>query len=626
MRSLGGMEHIALVKKFKLLCAKEGKELIKNDIKEYGLTRIVIAACSPKEHEHTFKNVVVEAGMNPFFLQIANIREQCAWVVKDKILATRNAKILIRAAVKRVMYQEALEIKEIDCQPDVLVIGAGISGISAALTLAQKHRKVYLLEKSAVIGGNAVRYEAVFPGLECASCMLEPKLDEVLHNTHIEVITLGRVQEVLGYYGNFTIKIKKEARHIDATTCIGCGACVEVCPVKVRNEYSEGLDERKAVYIPYPGALPHLAVIDEEHCAHFTPGGCNACQGACPLGSIDYQEAGRVLELKVGAVILATGFDMFDSGKAPQYGYGKIDNVYTGLEFERLLSPTGPTAGRIILRNGKPPERIALIHCVGSRTLAHHGHCSAVCCAYALKFAQLIRKKLPDTVVLELYSDFCLPGKELPHFFNTASGDNKIEFHRMHYSGSVEVLTEQGKIVIMYTEAGGARGKIVSDMVVLASAMEGSKGAESLAECFDITTDKAGFFNEAHATLASVSTAIEGVYIAGCAQAPCDIRNAVAGGQAAAGMVLSRLLPGEKLTLDPQIAVLNEEMCSGCKLCMNVCPFGAIHFDERKKQCGIHEVLCKGCGVCSVACPVNAIETKHFTDTQISAEIKGLLE
>jgi len=625
VNSAQGLENVVLVRRFRLLCSEEGQELIEKDIKDENLTRVVVAACSPKEHELTFKKHLERAGLNPFLLQIANIREQCAWVIKDKALATEKAKVMIRAAVERVIYHEALEIKEIECQPDTLVVGAGVAGLSAALALAQKNRKVYLVEKLPSIGGKVARYEEVFPNLECASCMLDPILDDVLHHENIEVLTYSEIQEVLGFYGNFVVKVKKKARFVDLKSCIGCGACFEVCPIKVRNEYNEGLDERKAIYIPYAGSLPNMAVIDKESCLHLQGKECDACQKACPFGCINYDETDESRELEVGAIVLATGFDIFDPKKAPQYGYGKVENVFTALEFERLLSSTGPTGGKILLKNGQPPGSITLVHCVGSRTNKFNEHCSGICCMYSLKFAHMAKQKLPDVSITEVYSDFCLPGKEAQTFLNKLVEEKVIEFLRMKNPGSIDIVGKKRQISIKYTDVGGKSKTVKSDMVVLAPAIEGSRDAQTLAEVLDISQDKCRFFVEEHTKLAPVSTVIEGIFIAGCAQGPKDIQSSVAQGQAAAGRVLSRLIPGEKLVLEAMTAVVDEDICSGCKACIVLCPYKAITYDEEAKQVKVNEVLCRGCGVCVAACPSGALKARHFADKQVFAEIRGLL-
>jgi len=621
-----GLENVVLTKPFHLLCSEEGKTLIGKDIKEYQLTNIVLAACSPKEHEITFRKVLRNAGLNPFMLQIANIREQCAWVIKDRALATQKAKAMIAAAVKRVAYHEPLETKEIQCHSDVLVVGAGVAGISAALTLAQRNRKVYLVEKLPCIGGKVARYEKVFPSLECASCVLDPLLDEVLHNEHLELIAFSEVEEVLGFYGNFIVKVRKKARFVDSTTCIGCGACSEICPVKVKNEYNEGLDNRKAIYIPYPGALPHVAVIDGEHCLHLQGKECNACQDACPFGSIHYEDTDQIQELEVGAIVLATGFDVFDPKKVSQYGYGKIKNVYTSLEFERLLNSTGPTGGKILFKNGQPPKRIALIHCVGSRTKKYHEYCSGICCMYSLKFSHLIKEQLPDSSITEFYSDFCLPGRESQGFFNKLADTKGVHFVQVKNIDSIELSQKDSTILMKYEDIHGKIKGPSFDLVILSVALEAARDARELAEIFDISQDKDGFFLEEHTNVAPVSTSVGGIFIAGCAHGPKDIQGAVAEGQAAAGRILSKLIPGEKFLLEPIIAEVDEDLCSGCKTCISLCPYKALTYDQKKKVVSVHEVLCRGCGICVATCPSAAIKARHFTDRQIVAEIKGLLQ
>jgi heterodisulfide reductase subunit A len=619
-----GLENVVLAKPFGLLCSEEGKAVISSEIKKQNLTRVVFAACSPKEHEITFKGILRNAGLNPFLLQIANIREHCAWVIKDKPLATDKAKAMIKAAVLRVVHHEPLETKEIECQSDVLVVGAGMAGISAALTLAQRNREVYLVEKLPCIGGKVALYEDVFPTLECASCVLDPVADEILHHEQIKILTYSEVEEVLGYYGNFVVKVNKRARFVDAATCIGCEACFDVCPVKVRNEYNEGLDERRAIYIPYAGALPNVAVIDKEHCLRWQGEACTACQEACAFGCINYEETDQVEELKVGAIVLATGFDIFDPRHAPQYGYGKIENVYTSLEFERLVNPTGPTEGKIELKNGQTPEKIALVHCVGSRTSNFNEHCSGVCCMYLLKFAHQAARKLPGVSITQLYSDFCLPGKESQSFFGRVSGENGPEFLHMKEPDSIEIAEEDGKILIEYVDVHGRSDTVTSDMVVLAPAIEGARDARGLAHVFDISQGEGGFFVEENPSIAPVSTVRDGVFIAGCAQGPKDIQSSVADGQAAAGRILSRLIPGEKLVLEAITAEVDTSLCSGCKICIALCPYKAITYDETGKHVAINEIICRGCGVCPAGCPSGAIKANHFTDAQISAEIRAL--
>jgi heterodisulfide reductase subunit A len=620
----GDLEAVVWVKRYSLLCSKESGDRIAKEIKEHRLTRVVIAGCSPKEHEHTFREILRKADLNPFLLQMANIREQCAWVIKDKKRATESAKVLIHAAVRRVAHHEPLEVKEIECCPDVLVVGAGVAGISAALTLSQHNRKVYVVEKAPCIGGKAARYEDFYHTMECAACVLDPVIDAVLHNGQIEVFTYSEVQEVLGYYGNFQVKIKQKARFVESKACLGCGLCFDVCPVTVKNAYNEGLNDRKAIYVPYAGAMPNVAVIDEANCMRFSGEACCACQEACPFDAINYEDTDMVQKVKVGAIVIATGFDIFDPKRAPEYGYGKIDNVYTCLEFERLLSSNGPTEGNILLKNGRLPRKIAFVHCVGSRTIKHNEHCSGVCCLYLLKFAHQVKQKIPEVSIVEFYSDFCLPGKGSQRFFNTVSREGGVEFIRTKKPGSIQINWESSEIQIKYLDVHGDYHTVSSDMVVLASAIEAPRDAPEIARIFDVTQGEDGFFIEEHPKINPVSTVREGIYIAGCSQGPKDIPGSIAQGQAAAGKILLRLIPGEKLALEPIIAEVDEGICSGCKICIGLCEYKAIVFDDVKKNVLINEILCRGCGICAVACPGGAIRAKHFTDQAICAEIKGL--
>ncbi len=621
-----GLKNVTFTKSFNLLCSEEGKNLITEDIKGHHLSHVVIAACSPKEHETTFRKVLIKAGINPFFLQVVNIREQCAWVIKDINQATQKAKAMIAAAVRRIVFHEPLEVKKIQCNPDVLVVGAGVAGMSAALTLAQKDRKVYLVEKLPCIGGKATRYEKIFPRLECASCVFDPLLDEVLHNEHIELMTSSEVKEALGFYGNYIVKVKKNPRFVDSETCIGCGACFDVCPIRVKNEYNEGLDTRKAIYIPYPGSLPHVAVIDREHCIHFQGKKCNACQDACPFGSIHYEETDLIKEMKVGAIVLATGFDVFRPKKASSYGYGKIRNVYSSLEFERLLSSNGPTGGQILLKNGEPPKKIALIHCVGSRSKKYNEYCSGICCMYSLKFSYLIKEQLPGSSISEFYSDLCLPGKEPQRFFNNLVDKKGVNFIHVKNIDSIVLTQKQNEVLITYKDLQGRRKRLLVDLVVLSVALEAPRDAGEVAGIFGISQDKDGFFLEEHTNIAPVSTSIGGVFIAGCARGPKDIQSAVAEGQAAAGRVLSQLVPGEELALEPITAEVDSNLCSGCKICVSLCPYRALTYDPMIKLVSVSEVLCRGCGVCVAACPSGIIKARNFTDEQIVAEIEGLLQ
>jgi heterodisulfide reductase subunit A len=620
------LDNVEYVKVHKLLCSEEGKDFLADDIIKEKPDRVVMAACTPKEHEKTFRNILQKVGFNPYLFQMVNIREQVAWVTSDKSDATEKANAYIRAAVKRVALHEPLEKKEIDCNTDVLVIGAGPAGMEAALLLAKADRKVYLVERNSFIGGRVARYEDVFPKMECASCMLEPNMDEVLHNENIELLNYSGIQEVLGFLGNFVVKISKKARFVDKDKCIGCGACYGPCPVKVKNEFDYNLSDRKAIYIPYEGALPNVPVIDKTSCLRFSGQDCNICKEACLFDAINYDDKDETLEKNVGGIIVATGFELFDPSVLPKFGYGKIPEVYTSLEFERILSQTGPTGGKLLMKNSKEPESIAIIHCVGSRDENYKEYCSSVCCLYALKFTHMIKKHLPTAKVYEIYADWCLPGKDSQAFLDSLKNWGNIQFIRTSLPMNIESKQSVDRIDLSCADVSGKKREISADMVILCPAMIPAKDTSKLAEIFSITLSKDGFFAEGHTKLAPVSTNIEGIFIAGCSQGPKDIQNSVAQGAAAAGQFLSSLMPGRKLELEVITAEIDENACSECMICVGLCPYKAITIDKEKKVAVVNALLCKGCGTCVAACPSGASQGKHFTTKQIYTEIEEVLK
>lgn len=618
------MEDVVHAAAHDLPCSEPGRQELVQAIEKNKLERIVVAGCSPRDHEQTFMGVCEHAGLNPYAVQMINIREHCAWVIEDSKEATQKAIHLIRAGIRRVALHQPLEKREMECVSDVLVIGAGIAGMEAALDLAQKDRTVYLVEQSPAIGGHSVRYEDVYPAMECAACMLEPKMDEVLHKENIKLMTCTRVEEVVGFYGNFTIRLRRRARSVDGEACLGCGECARACPVSTDNEFDEGLGQRKAIYIPYPGALPNVSVLDRKHCLRSKGENCRKCEEACPFGAVKLDQEDRIEEIKVGSVVLATGFDAFDPSAIPELGYGRIDEVYTSLEFERLLSATGPTEGRIVMKNGKEPESIAFVHCVGSRSAEHIPYCTGLCCLYALKFAHLARKKLPGVHCVDIHQVLTLPGKDSCDLLHGEMKDG-LEMIRTDSIHNISIREADGKCVLTLPEKGDPR-EITADMVVLAVAMTPAKGTGELAELFGLPLDRFGFFQEEHGRLSPMSTNVGGVYVAGCAQGPKDIPASVAHAAAAAGRVLSKLIKGEKLQLESITAHADADRCGGCKTCISMCPFKAITYDSEKKAAQVNEALCKGCGTCAAACPSGAMESRHFTVQQLFAEIEGLCE
>ncbi|MBI4703087.1 MAG: CoB--CoM heterodisulfide reductase iron-sulfur subunit A family protein [Deltaproteobacteria bacterium] len=622
-----GLDDVAVVERHPLLCAEDGCRQLADRIRSSGLGRLVIAACSPKEHEPTFRRACAAGGLNPYLMQMANIRELAGWATADKAQATAKAESYVLGAVRRVRQHLPLEAREIDAVADALVIGAGVAGIEAALTLAQKGRTAFVVEREPYVGGRVMKCDEIFPNMECSSCMLEPKLDALLHHERIRVMTYAEIESVLGYYGNFVVKIRKKARYVSMQNCIGCAACYPLCPVDVPSAFDEGLGKRKAIYVPFRGALPNVPVIDREHCLHFAAQGCTACRDGCPFGGgpelIDFDQQDEVVELKVGAIIVAAGFEPYAGAALGRLGYGKHPGVYTSVQLERMLSPNGPTGGKVVGRDGQPPRSLCLVQCVG-REPDELGYCSAVCCMSSLKLARVLRHKAPELAVSLVHADWCLPGKRSQPFFGEVAGAG-AKLLRVSDPAAIEVAAAGGKLAVKARDPAGRPQQIEADMVVLAAGMRPSAGASRLAELLRVPLGKEGFFQEEHASTGPVSSALQGIYLAGCATGPGDIAAAVAGGAAAAGKVLSGLLPGEKLQLEAAVAVIDPDKCSGCKMCLGQCPYQAISFEAERSVCAVSDVLCKGCGTCDASCPAGVASARHFTTAQLVAEIEGVV-
>ena len=416
----------------------------------------------------------------------------------------------------------------------ILVIGGGIAGIEASLLLANSGRKVYLVEKTSYTGGNVIKFEDVYPNMDCATCMIAPKQQELLDNENIELLTLSQVESVSGSLGNFSVGVKKKAGYVDPENCIGCGACYDPCPVEVDNEFEERLSKRKAIYIPCAGALPNVPVIDTENCLRFKGQDCQACQETCVFEAIDFTQQDKELQLKVGAIVVATGFKSLDLSQTTQYGYAKLSNVYSAMEIERLLASNGPTEGQITLKNGEPPASVAIIHCVGRE---EKGYCSSVCCMASLKLSHFLKKKLPEVKITQFYSDLCIPGKAYQRFYEEVK-ESGVDFIRATVSGVSQAGEE---LALKYKTEDGRENTLTADMVILNPAVEPGVDSTKLAKILNIPQSKEGFFSEKEPDLTSVATAQDGIFIAGCAQGPKDIAETVAEAEATAGRILSLL-------------------------------------------------------------------------------------
>jgi heterodisulfide reductase subunit A len=623
-----GLPGVTLAREYKYMCSDPGQELIKQDIKDHDLTRIVVAACSPTLHEQTFRNATGAAGLNPYYFQMVNIREHDSWVHEDKKAATDKAMDLIRAAVRRVHLHKPLERRRVPIDSNVIVVGGGIAGIHAALTLANSGKHVYLVEREPTIGGHMAQFDKTFPTLDCAACILTPKMTSVKAHPNITMWTLSEISQIDGYVGNFEVTVRRKARYIYEDLCVGCLDCVEACVFKepkFDNEFDVGLSKRKPVYMPFPQAVPQIVRIDPETCIEFKSGKCKkTCVEACgDRKAINLKMEDKYEKIKVGAIVLATGFKTFDPKRLPYYGYGTYPNVYTALEVERLVNASGPTGGEVVLRNGKKPKTVGIVHCIGSRDENTNRYCSRVCCMYSLKLAHLLKEKT-EAEVYDFYIDMRTPGKFFEEFYNRVAEEG--------------VHLIRGKVADVFPEGNGSDRVVLQaedtlinrirrvpvDMLVLSVGLEAQADATDVRRLFNITCSTEGFFMERHPKLAPVNTFSDGIYLAGCCQGPKDIPDTVAQAGAAAAEAMALIDKGY-IELEPNTAFVVEEECSGCRTCLSMCPYTAISRDEEKGVAVINEVLCKGCGTCVAACPSGSIKQNLFEDEEIFEEILGVL-
>lgn len=615
---------VAYIQDYKYMCSDPGQNLIKTKIKELDLDGVVVAACSPTLHEATFRGASESVGLNPYRTEIANIREQCSWVHHNKAAATAKAQLIIKAAIEKVKLDEELQPIKVPITRRAMVIGGGIAGIQAALSIANSGYEVVLVERQSSIGGHMAQLSETFPTLDCSQCILTPKMVEVAHHPKIKLLAYATVEDVSGFVGNFKVKIKQKARYVDWDKCTGCGICMEKCPVKVPSEFDEGLANRKAIYTPFPQAVPNKPVLDSAHCTFFKTGKCQICKKLCPFDAIDYTQTDTFIEEDVGAIVVATGYELYSLKSLPEYGGGKIADVIDGLTFERILSASGPYGG-IVRRpsDGQVPREVVFIKCVGSRDPENHfPYCSKVCCMYTTKHAMLYKHRVPEGQAYVFYMDVRADGKGYEEFYQRAATEDQVVYLR----GKVAKLyRENGKVVVTGIDTLSNRMiEIKADLVVLASAIRPAAGITELAKLLKIGIDQNGFLTEAHPKLRPVESLTAGIYLAGCAQAPRDIPDAVAQAAGAAAMVTT-LFARDFLYHEPIIAGVNTDLCSGCGICVGVCPYAARSLNRSKGVVEVNEILCEGCGACVAACPSGAAQQKNFTDEQIHQMIKAIL-
>ena len=623
---------------YQYMCSQAGQNMIIDAVKEHRLTGLVICSCSPRMHEATFRKTAAAAGLNPYMVEIANIREQCSWVHKDMAIGTEKAIILAKAAVAKVHLNAPLTPGQSPVTKRALVIGGGIAGIQTALDIADAGFPVDIVETKPTIGGKMAQLDKTFPTLDCAACILTPKMVDVAQNEKIRIFSYSEVTDVKGFVGNFDVTIKKKARYVREDVCTGCGLCTEKCPQKkVPNEFNLGMDNRHAIYIPFAQAVPKVATIDPNACLMLKSGKCGICSKVCGAGAIDYKAKDEFIEEKYGAIVVATGFNPISLDRFDEFAYNESKDVITSLELERLMNAAGPTGGTLLRPSDKThPHTIVFVQCVGSRcaACAEKGkeYCSKICCMYTAKHAMLIRDKYPDTEVYVFYIDVRTPGKNFDEFYRRA-----VEEYGVHYiKGMVgKVEPENGRLKVQASDLlYGKQLHIDADLVVLAAAIEPDKSARPLATMLTASMDTNDFFTEAHPKLRPVESPTAGVFLSGTCQGPKDIPETVSQAGAAASKVIG-LLCKDKLTGNPCVAHPDEMMCNGCSTCEKVCPYGAITYIEKefrmpdrttkvRRVAQVNEAVCQGCGACTVACMSGAMDLRGFSNKQIMAEVDAI--
>lgn len=607
-------------------CSDPGQETIRKDIIEHNLNRVVVASCTPRLHEPTFRRTVEEAGLNKYLFEMANIREHCSWVhLYEPEKATEKAKDLVRMAVARVTLLEPQEEAVVPVAKKALVIGGGVAGIQAALDLADTGYQVYLVEKSPSIGGKMAQIDKTFPTMDCSICILAPKMSDVGKHPNIELLTNSEVIEVAGYIGNFKVKVKKKPRYV-TKDCTICGDCVDACPIEVPNEFETGLTWRKSIYIPFAQSVPAQYLIDEKSCIGLEDNTCAKCKEVCGPAAIDFTDKGEEIEFDVGTIIVATGLDVFDPVSLTKYGYLRFPNIVTSMEFERLINAGGPTGGRLVRPSDlNIPKSVAFIQCIGSRSEQNgNPYCSNVCCMNTIKDALLIKEHWPDVRIYVFYIDIRSFGKGFEDLYRRAKEEGSI-FIRGLPAEIIEDRKSNNLLLIGENTLENKKYKVDVEMVVLSVGLRPRDDSSEVQRLLRLSKTSDGFFMEAHPKLKPVDTPTGGVFLAGCAEAPKDIKDSVTQASAAAARAGILMAKGS-VTVEAITPIISPEKCTACGLCASVCPYNAITVDKVKKEASVAEAACAGCGTCGAECPFGAIEMRHFTDQQLYAQIDAATE